>query len=61
MQLPAPDDLFRIPVQVLQRQIRQRGHRTITQVLVQWSGASEDCATWEDLESLQQQFPFAPA
>jgi hypothetical protein len=60
-QLPSPDAMLQVPVRVLQRRIRQQGLRTIVQVLVQWSGAPEEMATWEDQESLQQKFPRAPA
>lgn len=60
-ELPPPDALFQIPVQVLHRRVRQHETRTITQVKVQWSRGSEEQATWEDLESLRQQFPYAPA
>ena len=34
-QLPSPDDVFQVPVRVLQRRIRQRGVRTVPQALVQ--------------------------
>lgn len=50
--LPAPDAIFQIPARIIQRRARQAGDRTIAQVLVHWSGASEDQATWEDLDSL---------
>jgi hypothetical protein len=60
-QLPSPDDLFRFPVRILQQRARQVGHRTIAQVLVQWSDLPAAQATWEDRTSLQQQFPAAPA
>jgi hypothetical protein len=46
---------------VLQNRVRNNGARTVAQVLVQWSGMTEDQATWEDFEALQQQFPCAPA
>jgi hypothetical protein len=59
--LPAADALFQVPIQVLHQRVRQRGHRTVTQVLVQWSGTDEAQATWEDLERLKQAFPYAPA
>ena len=55
--IPSPVDLFQVPVRVLQRRVRQDG----SQVLVQWSGAAEGDATWEDYEALNQQFPRAPA
>lgn len=60
-QFPSPDAILQVPVRVLQRRIRQQGLRTVVQVLVQWSGASEEMATWEDLEPLQQQFPRSHA
>lgn len=59
--LPPPDALFQIPVKVLQQRVRQRGVRTVAQARVQWSGGSEDQATWEDVDALRQQFPYAPA
>ena len=59
--LPPPDALFQVPERVLQQRLRRRGHRTITQVLVQWSGDVAAHATWEDLERLRHHFPFAPA
>jgi hypothetical protein len=59
--LSLPDAVVQNPVQVLQRRVRQQGHITVVQVLVQWSGASEEMATWEDLDSLQERFPRAPA
>ena len=36
--LPPPVSLFQVPEHILQQRLRRRGHRTITQVLVQWSG-----------------------
>lgn len=59
--LPAPDAMFKVPAQVLRRRVRQRGNRSFTQVLVQWSGEMASDATWEDLEQLRQSFPHAPA
>lgn len=60
-QLPPADTLLQVPVRVLQRRVRQVGLRTVVQVLVQWSGCTEEMSTWEDLESLRQQFPRASA
>ena len=59
--LPSTDALFQFPERVLQRRLRQRGSRTVAQVLVQWSDGPEEHATWEDLEQLQQRSPAAPA
>ncbi|KAK1647967.1 hypothetical protein QYE76_065772 [Lolium multiflorum] len=59
--LPPPDALFQIPVKILQQRVCQRGVRTVAQARVQWSGGSENQATWEDVDALRQQFPYAPA
>jgi hypothetical protein len=59
--LPSPDHVYQVPVALLQCRIRQQGLRTAVQVLVQWSGSSEAMATWEDLDTLRQQFPRASA
>ena len=60
-QLPSPDTEFPIPVQVLQQRRIQRGATSVEQVLVRWSDSTAELATWEDKESLRQQFPRAPA
>lgn len=39
-QLPSPDDVFQVPVRILQRRARQVGHRTVVQALIHWSGSS---------------------
>lgn len=59
--LPPSNAMFQIPARVLQRRVRQLGDRLVTQVRVQCSGGSEEQATWEDLESLRQQFPHGYA
>lgn len=59
--LPDYVSLFQVPDRVLQQRVRQRGHRAVAQVLVQWSQEPEELATWEDLELLRQRFPLAPA
>jgi hypothetical protein len=59
--LPPTSSLFQVYVGILQQRVLQRGHRTIVQGLVQWSGAPAEQATWEDLDVLNQQFPQAPA
>ena len=60
-QLPSPDTDHQIPVQILQRRMIQCGREAIAQVLIQWSDSTPELATWEDLISLQQQFPRASA
>lgn len=59
--LPAHDAVFQVPMRVLRQRQQQRGARSVTQALVQWSGTAEADATWEDLEQLRQAFPRAPA
>lgn len=45
------------PVRILERCMTKRGNRAVTEVLVQWSNAFPEDATWELLYDLQQQFP----
>jgi hypothetical protein len=59
--LPSLAFAFQVPVQVLQRRVRSHGLRTVVQGLIQWSGATTEDTTWEDLVSLKQQFPYEPA
>jgi hypothetical protein len=59
--LPSPDAHMQVPVKILQQRVVQRGHKSLLQVLVEWSDSSPEMATWEDKDSLQQAFPFAPA
>jgi hypothetical protein len=59
--LPSSALAFQVPVQVLQRRVRQHGLRTVVEGLIQWSGATAEDATCEDLVFLKQQFPYAPA
>jgi hypothetical protein len=59
--LPPADSMFQVPVRVLQRCIRQQDLCTVVQVLVQWSGWPESLVTWEDLETMRQQFPGVSA
>jgi hypothetical protein len=54
-------DLPRVPVKVLSRRVVNKGIHSVPQVLIQWSGWSEDLATWEDLEAIKQAFPLGPA
>lgn len=52
--LPDPDSTHQVPVKVLLQRVRRHGLRTVAQVLVQWSGSTEEMATWEDLGTLQR-------
>lgn len=60
-ELPSTRSEFQVPLEVLQQRVITRGPDTIVQVLVRWSDATIDQATWEDFDSLKQAFPFAPA
>ncbi|VAI09232.1 unnamed protein product [Triticum turgidum subsp. durum] len=60
-ELPPASAALAVPVKVLQRRFRQEGHSAVPQGLIQWSGQSEDLATWEDLDELKQRFPRATA
>jgi hypothetical protein len=60
-QLPPADHAFQVPVHILQTRAHAKGHHTVAQVLVRWSGLPDTAATWEDLEALCQLFPHAPA
>ena len=58
--LPPVDEsgqVFTKPVAVLQKRTKSLRSRVITKVLVQWSGASPEDATWESLHQLQLSFP----
>lgn len=46
--------------QILQRRWSS-GDRPMEQGLIKWSQMPVSLATWEDLETLRQQFPRAPA
>lgn len=59
--LPTDSASLQIPVCVLQRRLSQRGSHSVLQGLIRWSGVPETEATWEDLDSLRQEFPRAPA
>lgn len=59
--LPSTDDNLRVPEKVLQQRVVLRGGKKILQVLLQWSGDSEDLAVWEDLDELKQRFSRASA
>ena len=51
----------KVPARVLDRRLVQRGNKSIAQVLVKWGRSPESMATWEDQETLKQNFPRAPA
>jgi len=60
-ELPDISNQLQVPQEILDRRLRQHNDRVIPQVLVRWSYLPDTLSTWEDEESLQQQFPRAPA
>jgi len=60
-ELPNISNQLQVPQAILDRRLRQHNDRVIPQVLVRWSYLPDTLSTWEDEESLQQQFPRAPA
>jgi hypothetical protein len=59
--LPPSIPEFSIPLNILQTRGITKGNRLVQQVLVEWSELPHDLATWEDRDTLQQCFSFAPA
>jgi hypothetical protein len=59
-QLPSNALQYRVPMQVLQSRLVDRGSSQVMQVPVRWSELPASLATWEDKEALQQKFPRAP-
>jgi hypothetical protein len=50
-----------VPERVLQRHLVSRGTCTLLRGLIKWSLVPESLGTWEDLEALQQKFPWVTA
>ena len=57
--LPPASAQWSVPERILQRRQLLRGKKYIQQGLIKWSNLPVSLATWEDLESLHQQFPRA--
>jgi hypothetical protein len=54
-------DLFtglQVPEEVLDSRLSRKGNKTLSQVLIRWSGWPDSLATWEDEQALKQQFPM---
>ncbi|WVZ13310.1 hypothetical protein V8G54_017840 [Vigna mungo] len=45
------------PVQILERRHKQQGEEIVPQVLVEWQEGGKDGATWEDVATMQEQYP----
>jgi transposase InsO family protein len=59
--LPSSFDGLQVPERVLQKRVAKVGTAVRLQALIQWSGLPSTLATWEDMETLRQRFPRAPA
>jgi hypothetical protein len=56
-----PDSNLQIPLQVLDHRLHQYPTHTTPQVLVRWSHLPVQLSTWEDEDTLRQEFPRALA
>ncbi|KAG2553190.1 hypothetical protein PVAP13_9KG516052 [Panicum virgatum] len=58
-----PVDLMglQIPERVLAKRMHPDGSKLRSQVLIQWSGLDSSLVTWDNVDSLCQQFPQSPA
>ena len=51
----------KVPIKVLARKMVKRRNAAIVQYLVQWDGLSEEQASWEYVDVLEQRYPnFQP-
>jgi hypothetical protein len=57
---PGPDITFQFPEQMLASRAVSQSNAPVHQALIKWSGWLETMATWEDIITLKQRFPFAP-
>ncbi|KAJ1263729.1 hypothetical protein BS78_09G208500 [Paspalum vaginatum] len=51
---------LRIPVQILDRRLKNHNNRLVSGILVKWSSWPVSMATWELKDELKHQFPAAP-
>ena len=45
------------PLVVLDRRMKKKGNRAVTEVLIQWQHTNPEDAVWKELHSMQHQFP----
>jgi len=50
-------EIAAIPVAILDRRLKQVGHRGVVYLLVQWSTGSREDATWESYSDMEKRFP----
>lgn len=60
-ELPDSSIQLQVPLRILDCRLHRHSKDMIPQVLVQWSNLPPQLSTWEDEESLHQEFPRAPA
>jgi len=46
------------PIAIMRQRSKQLRSCTVTEILVQWQGQTEEDATWESLCALQHKFPY---
>lgn len=59
--LPPALDGLQVSERVLQKRVATTDYEVRLQALIQWTGWPASLATWEDMETLCQRFPRAPA
>jgi len=47
-----------LPLQILERREVEKGGETIQQILVEWQSGEREAATWEEEQSIKDQFPY---
>ncbi|XP_077230125.1 uncharacterized protein LOC143863324 [Tasmannia lanceolata] len=45
------------PAAIIDRRVVKRGHRAVSEVLVQWKGVGREDTTWESFHKLMEKFP----
>ena len=59
--LPPDTTSMQEPECILDRRLKNKGRRTISQLLIQWAGWPPELATWEDEDQVGQLLPSATA
>jgi len=50
-------DLMIRPMAILDRRVKKKRNKAITEVLVQWEQTNPEDATWKELHEVQRQYP----
>lgn len=59
--LPMLNNSLQVPEMVLDRRLKTKGHRVITQLLIKWAGCPVEMTTWEDEDLIKHQLPAETA